>query len=291
MTLLLTKSLYFFLQDIACSNSTGETFFRQKTFNDTLPTVRLRLEDKIRQIRGATLDTECFKIFSAPEDISRSEKRAYIHYDAIVFFLSLFRKSLTSNLQMNLLLYNMLHPDQLLYTKKYAKTPVNATIEGVVNSIEEELIECGKSVFLADVEEIARWKTYLTARYPWEKFYVSKQTIYSGIVGWSFDTYEGTKASIIPKMFKGMVETGLYERARDTEREMKFRKRRMRKIAEDEGTRSYKGLQADRKTALKLGGSIDTIFIIWAALLTGSILAFLSEIFRLFCSSVDMHRM
>jgi hypothetical protein len=136
-------------------------------------------------------------------------------------------------------------------------------------AIEKELLACGLSTFLGERRELLKELSYLNVNYPRVKFYISKDTL--NLYGpdrtvWMFSGYGESK---IPTHFVNLFEAGIPLELGQLELEYKYANRR-------DGTNLIHG-QFTQRISVSIGGSIQTIFIIWACGITLSLIAIVFE--------------
>ncbi|OXA46088.1 hypothetical protein Fcan01_19315 [Folsomia candida] len=135
---------------------------------------------------------------------------------------------------------------------KYYSNP-NQTFIQVRNNLEEELINCGKSVLLKQSDLIEAELQFLTRHYATRKFYKGKETLGSIPYNWYF--YQAG-ISNVPKYFKYLFESGIYRRLRGEELRQEYVHREpVMKIE-----------QSKLIEAFKLDGTILTLFILCGAI-------------------------
>lgn len=151
--------------------------------------------------------------------------------------------------------------------KKLPDTEVNS-------GVEEEIVTCGKSVLIGEKANVLEHMDYFKRNYPWIKFnMVSKQASIPGKpFGWEFET---SRHSSIVNRLVFLLESGIYDKLNEYLARNEFKKR-------------FKGTQVilkkkilleakDRIGGVKLSEGIQTVFIIWTALILLSGICFLGE--------------
>ncbi|OXA43300.1 hypothetical protein Fcan01_22140, partial [Folsomia candida] len=84
----------------------------------------------------------------------------------------------------------------------------DVTAEDVQELIEEELIECGKSVYVDYSKEVVANRSYLKRRYPNINFYLGKEKFFEKSYGLIFEI--NVAKSKVPTYFKMFFESGIY---------------------------------------------------------------------------------
>jgi hypothetical protein len=138
--------------------------------------------------------------------------------------------------------------------------------------IENELVKCRKSALIGDEPSVSAEFDYLRKNYEGAPFQTGSVDYLGRIVGWGFE-HPGN--SSMPGILRQFVERGILGQLARSARITKYLKRRQgtKNILRDEIE-----VRESRTKPLELGGSIQTIFIIWAALLSSGVAIWLSEI-------------
>lgn len=71
-------------------------------------------------------------------------------------------------------LFSLFDPRYVHYPLSFQYSNPNQTLIELRNSIESELVECGKSVFISKSDEIEAEIKFLERHYPTRKFYVKR---------------------------------------------------------------------------------------------------------------------
>jgi hypothetical protein len=137
--------------------------------------------------------------------------------------------------------------------------------------IEAELVDCGKSAFVGEESVVSAEFDYLKNNYERRPFHRGSVG-YAGIFsGWAF---QQPGHSPMPRVFRQILEGGIMGLLVKYNRMTRYFQRK-------EGTsRILRGklIKLSSVKALGLDGSIQTIFILWAALQATNIVAFTAEI-------------
>ncbi len=115
------------------------------------------------QANSILSDTKCFKIFSNPLIMVN-----VVGYELLEFIYDLVVDISHNPVRLTMLAYNLFNPNQIYYPRKSATisapTTKLFTKEDVLHDIEEELVECGKSVWAGNQEETLNYYNYLKSR-------------------------------------------------------------------------------------------------------------------------------
>jgi hypothetical protein len=162
---------------------------------------------------------------------------------------------------------NRYHPKH----PKFLSTNDNAIPYYLSAAVEEELIACGKSIYIGESKDLERELLYLRSNYPRKGFYMSNDTFEtkgSRPVIWMFRNSARSKA---PHYFKLLIEGGI----RDGILSLRSHKYyAMRSI----GTKLIKEAESKMNKSSGMAGSIQTIFLILLYILSFATLVFLAEI-------------
>lgn len=135
-------------------------------------------------------------------------------------------------------------------------------------TIQSELIKCGKTAFIADSNIIETEMNFLSVKYPWHKFYKGKDVLEMSMIGVVF-RYTGL--SKVPRSYKSLVETGIHGRV---EQELIERDSLLRKSTSNgENIR-----RIDVEERLGLGGMLSTFFIVWGVSIGVTLPPFVFEV-------------
>ncbi|OXA39308.1 hypothetical protein Fcan01_25941 [Folsomia candida] len=154
--------------------------------------------------------------------------------------------------QYNIIL-NFLSPKYLDYPLNLIYDYFNTT--PLQQRIEEEIIQCGKTVFIAQSNVVEAEHIFLSKKYPWHKFYKGSEILWVSWYGLAF-RYAGF--SKIPGYYKSVIESGVYGRI-DQELSKRVNLDRNPVISRDAQKVSSK------RTGLELEGEFSTFFIIWSS--------------------------
>ncbi|OXA49595.1 hypothetical protein Fcan01_15746 [Folsomia candida] len=271
------------LQDVSCSNKKQDIWFVGQTWLARNQIVSEAFNEK--QLFTESETKRCFKILSPPLSTGSVVVGNVVHRDVLIwsFMLYLYKAwtYLSRSDTWNLLSYQMLRKEQSFYpNNEVVSFPAkNKTAHSIMSSIEEELVHCGKSIFFDSSRNVRLWFSHLSSSYHWLKFSVAKIPYFPTQVGWSFETYDGTKSARVQKLFVNIFETGILYRAKNMESELEFQTRRMTSTRSIIQSMIRNGLKHNReKRGQKMGGSIDTIFIVWGMLLLMSGIVFVLEL-------------
>ncbi|OXA54921.1 hypothetical protein Fcan01_11864 [Folsomia candida] len=156
-------------------------------------------------------------------------------------------------LTQHVLWLNLFHPKHRHIPKATKEKLWTLSLHDSVTRVEEEIVACGRAVFIASTVQLEEMREYLSLKYYWIKFYKSKDILISPFpVGVMF---KGEGKSMVPHNYKALIETGIYGRL------MKEKDRR----------RTHKRKQAIKYEShnvnkITMDGCILTLFILWGSL-------------------------
>lgn len=169
-------------------------------------------------------------------------------------------------------LYKVVFKDLNLFTPKYSFYPKgfsylseNYTTSWIRGQIEGEIIECGKTVFIAKSSDLRLEYEFLSNKYPNIKFFTSSQVVQnvpSGIL------FRHPWKSVVIKNFINVVEYGIWTHVDKAEK------------GRINGQRSPVLKQSARDTPVNIAtlvGALPTVFILSGGLVTVAILVFSVE--------------
>ncbi|OXA49594.1 hypothetical protein Fcan01_15748 [Folsomia candida] len=174
----------------------------------------------------------CFKIFSPPVATAPVTKDNVVHQDVMmVLFFHYLARLVVDTLRSDtwsFVAYQLLNKAKSFYPKNeiVSLSEKNKTTYTFMSSIEEELVECGKSIFFENSKNVRLWFGHLSSSYHWLKFSVSIIPVIPTVVGWHFETYDGTMGTRVKKLFVNFLEAGVFSKAYSMEGEIEFQTRR-----------------------------------------------------------------
>jgi hypothetical protein len=136
--------------------------------------------------------------------------------------------------------------------------------------IEAEIVDCGRSVFVGEESVVTAELTYLKNNYERRPFQRGSVGYVAHFSGWAF---EQPGHSPMPRIFRQFLEGGIHGLLVKYSRISSYFRRK-------EGTKEIMKRNPNLFSVKSLGleGSIQTIFILWIALLAISLLAFATEV-------------
>lgn len=137
----------------------------------------------------------------------------------------------------------------------------------VEKSVEDEITKCGRRALLEKTSIILNEQKHLSRFYLASKFTVSKETVEATSFGWHF---EPKGFSLMPAHLKRTIEGGIVTRLMDYKTAAKYRERRRHSWG--------RGIKASKVKRLEIGGSIQTIFVMWALLIVFAGLVIIKEL-------------
>ncbi|OXA38378.1 hypothetical protein Fcan01_26800 [Folsomia candida] len=94
--------------------------------------------------------------------------------------------------------------------------------EQIARLIEKEIVKCGKTVFITESTQIPAEYLYMSKKYYWKTFYVSRDMLTSKMTGFVFQHARNTE---LPRSLKSMVESGMWRRLLQEEWSKTIRRR------------------------------------------------------------------
>lgn len=153
----------------------------------------------------ASTSTECFSILSLP--VGAVPIPTFV-YTAITFY-RMFKQSYSiTNLKADELAINLLNPKHRHFPQKminYFKSSYSEQVTGT----EKEVVECKKTVYVDKLGEMQAEVEDYTRKYPWIKFYQSKDIFMQMATGINI---QNPGLSKIPRNAHSLFESGIYSR-------------------------------------------------------------------------------
>ncbi|OXA37848.1 hypothetical protein Fcan01_27332 [Folsomia candida] len=102
---------------------------------------------------------------------------------------------------------------KILLSEQMLTTPSHAIVSNqfLEKAVEDELVKCGKSVYVGSETDIAANYNYFQKRFPAIDFYLGVEKLFPDSFGWVLQTPRGTKAA---KKMGQLVENGILEMLR-----------------------------------------------------------------------------
>jgi len=143
-------------------------------------------------------------------------------------------------------IYGIIGEPTTLLVKKYHPFVKEAAIE-------DELTECGKSVYISTAESVKDELNYLRANYPTLSFYTPNYSIFPMITGWTFPPIQMVLSKLPKRIQAYYAETGIYQHLN-----------RQTRMASLINRRKYTSIinKAKKVSAIKLSKPLQTVFII-----------------------------
>jgi hypothetical protein len=126
-------------------------------------------------------------------------------------------------------------------------------------AVEKEIVDCGRSVFIAELNELRAELLYLQRNYPERTFYVGNGTIESGEMQKLLWQYTGHENPILAQYLRHLLQGGFRTHILQIQSHRNYLERRI-------GTDIIKE-QKQTVAGMDMNGSIQTIFIILVAIL------------------------
>jgi len=143
-------------------------------------------------------------------------------------------------------------PVKKYITKHFNESISFSDIYAILSTaVEEEVVTCNRSVFVAEEAKINWEYEYLSRNYITKEFFKGKEPILFSLIGWTFNVAGGSK---VPIVFKTMVESGIYQQIERIFNNYKayLRLNYTRKMVSNETQR--------RVSAIWIGDNIQVIF-------------------------------
>ncbi|OXA38385.1 hypothetical protein Fcan01_26807 [Folsomia candida] len=206
----------------------------------------------------------CFRLLSAPQTV------ALPNLPSNQFFYTL--KDWWWQIEHNIQYFeSQLYPETLLLSPKHghelndgSEKNRSKSTEELSKLVEAEVVKCGRTVFIAEWEEVAQQYFYLSKKYYWKNFYISEDSLMQDIALLSFRNIDGSN---VPTKFKAYVEAGIWSRLEEAGWARKFDRRRKSEREHGPGT----------QVAVPLDGSILTLFVLCGMVISIALLLFGKE--------------
>jgi hypothetical protein len=137
-------------------------------------------------------------------------------------------------------------------------------------AVEKEIVDCGRSIFIAELNELRAEVLYLKRNYPERTFYVGNGTIESGEMRKLLWEYYDYGTPILAQYLRHLLQGGIRTHILQIQSHRNYLERRI-------GTDFIKE-QKQTVAGMGMSGSIQTIFIILVAILVLASSVFLMEI-------------
>ncbi|OXA54073.1 hypothetical protein Fcan01_11222 [Folsomia candida] len=191
----------------------------------------------------------CFRLLSAPQTVALPNPPSNLFFNT----LQEWWWQIERNIQY---FESQLYPETLLLSPKHghelrdgSEKNRSKSTEELSKLVEAEIVKCGKTVFIAEWEEVGQEFSYLSKKYFWKDFYISEDSLRQDIALLSFRNIDGSN---VPKNFKAYVEAGIWSRLEQEGWARKFARRSKSVREEGPGT----------LVSVPLDGSILTLFVL-----------------------------
>ncbi|OXA58957.1 hypothetical protein Fcan01_04722 [Folsomia candida] len=207
---------------------------------------------------------ECFKLLSAPEESHFLGTRMY---DFVSFLASSYSSFLNRDIFKSVklvpspLLYNLLHPKHAHHPDKVKG---NDSLEKIRRVIEMDVVKCGKSVYVAEISEIAAQLDFLSRNYFWLKFHTGKDLLNPHYTGWIIKREGISKVSTYYRL---LIDSGIYERLNAEVIKRKFANRQP----------VVKWINPKTRQAIGMNRGIATLYILCGCIFGVALLCFVLE--------------
>lgn len=157
---------------------------------------------------------------------------------------------------------------------------LNIDSKMIVAGIEEELIQCKKSAFIAPLNDVTAYAEYLRMSYPNAKeFHVTRKPLDLHYLAWTFET--NTQHKVV-RQFVALMEMGTYHKIVEIEYRNRFKKdAKLIKTIAKKVLPEWRQDATEPVNKLQLNGSIQTVFIFWGC---GKLFASCILLLEVFCS-------
>lgn len=162
---------------------------------------------------------------------------------------------------------NLFTPMHSFYPNAVSFFTENFSLAILQGSIEKEVVQCGKTVFIAKSSEIRMEYEFLTRKYPRKKFLLSDQAIQNYPTGLAF---QFPLRSRVIQSFNGIVETGIWGHFESEETRVKNFNRTPAIVIEQSNNIILTNIAT-------LNGALPTVFILTGSLICAAIVAFTLE--------------
>lgn len=216
-------------------------------------------EDGLKETNNPyySVSTDCFSILSTPVDGTYPVPKFYLflYYNVNIKFMYNGEHDIKTTKPLELGL-NLFYPKQRLYPRSITSLS-RTNVSEQRKEVEKEVVECGKTVFVAATGEFVGEVDFLSRTYPWIKFYISKDIFMPepyGII------IKNPGMSKIPQRVNSLVESGIYSRlVKERNERQNFRRQRA-------------GVYKPPKETMAMDGRISTLFMLCVGLAALAIL-------------------
>lgn len=152
----------------------------------------------------------------------------------------------------------------------------NVSVDRVNEAVEEEIVACGKSVWVDMESNIRSYHEYLQKQYPFLQLYTAREVAFARLVDWRFSSLRDALVQKFINHFKTFIESGMVTQVSAWYAPNKTRKLRPR-------SKRIKGRQFNssdiwaRVHPMGLGSSVQTLFFLMLAGLGMGCLLFVVE--------------
>lgn len=202
--------------------------------------------------------SKCFSLLSQQSNEAARETRlpAFFHYLRRAFLDYYTAKD--AQLKTFQLVMNLFHPNHRHFPLN-TKNISQISVEEGWKRVEREVVDCSKTVFIATEKTFRAEIEYLAKKYFWIKFHQSKQSL---VLEYSALVFVNPGISRVPLHYKGLVESGIFERLdNEFESHKNFKRERA-------------GEFKPQRSKFTMDGCISTLFILCAGLAGVGFLAF-----------------
>ncbi|OXA40840.1 hypothetical protein Fcan01_24174 [Folsomia candida] len=209
------------------------SYLRDSTKKDSSPH---NPEHKQIQFANPFAERECFHLLSLPNGYVSGYANIPEFLDHLfrylIFQVQYMEYPDTSASMNDMQLLDFFDPRHTHHPKGFQYLNRNQTFPQVQGSMERELVQCGKSVYISNSDVIEAEFNFITKQYPSKRFYKGKDIFEEVTYRWQI-LLEGM--SNVPKYFKYLIESGIYRRLQMEEIYQKYLRRERFKPQTDIG--------------------------------------------------------
>lgn len=195
---------------------------------------------------------DCFQLLSNPHPYEIGAEGIPCN---TLFYSLLYLWGRRPNIDLNEIL--LLSPKHTRELRDFSERNRSISNEQISKQIEKEVVKCGKTVFITKSTEIFSEYLYLSKKYYWKTFYLSKDMLSIQITGF---VSKYASNSEVPRYLKSFVESGIWKRIHEEEWSMSI-ERRGRKAQ----------IRPDKQKPVELDGSILTCFVMYGIMISLSL--------------------
>ncbi|OXA43024.1 hypothetical protein Fcan01_22233 [Folsomia candida] len=223
------------------------------------------LYQRTQELENQFTSNQCFSLLSLPNrEVSGITSKLPELLDDLLSFV--FNSGLIVTLTTAKTRFiNLLDPRQIHFPRISDYRNSNQLIGQLAHEVEGELVECGKSAFIAKSDVLQSEFDFLKRHYPSRKFYKGKDIMGLVTSSWRF-YYQGR--SKVPMHVKALIETGVYPQVEKEETYNKnFRRKPVKKFKPDQPA-----------PPIGLDGAVTTLFALCGVTVLAVCFTFIVEV-------------